>query len=133
MRLLLFLSLAFSFLAAELPPQYYDELKNNSPEVLQIYVDEVSQVNSEDLQVSAEVKAIKRSTVGLKEGEKIIIRYTRVKRPFGAVGPSNPWLVKKDHLYTAYLKCDANRSCDIAARGKSFEDEQFESQSEIMD
>ncbi len=130
MRLLLFLSLMFSFLAAELPPQYYDELQKNSPEILQIYVDEVSQVNSESLQVSAEIRSIKRSTIGLKEGEKITIYYTRIKRPFGAVGPSNPWLVKKDHLYTAYLKCDAKRSCGIAARGKSFEDEQLEPKKE---
>lgn len=125
MRLVLFFTLCFSFLAAELPPQYYDKLQKNAPEILQIYVDEVSQVNSEDLQVSAEIRAIKRSTIGLKEGEKITIYYTRVKRPFGAVGPSNPWLVKKGYLYTAYLQCDANRSCEIAARGKSFEDEQL--------
>lgn len=124
MRLLLFLSLPFSFLVAELPPQYYDKLQKNAPEVLQIYVDEVSQVNSEDLQVNTEIKTIKRSTIGLKEGEKITIYYTRVKRPFGAVGPSNPWLLKKGYLYTAYLQCDANRSCEIAARGKSFENEQ---------
>lgn len=132
MRLLLFLSLMFSFLAAELPPQYYDELQKSAPEILEIYVDEVSQVNSEDLQVSAEIKSIKRSTIGFKESEKITIYYTRVKRPFGAVGPSNPWLVKKGYLYRAYLQCDANRNCEIAARGKSFEDERLESQKEMI-
>jgi hypothetical protein len=121
MRLVLFFTLCFSFLAAELPPQYYDELQKSAPEILEICIDEVSKINSEDLQVKAKVKSVKKSSMGLKENEEIIIRYTRVKRPFSAVGPSNPLLVKKDHLYTAYIKCDAKRSCEIVARGKSFE------------
>lgn len=131
MRLVLFFTLCFSFLVAELPPQYYDELQNNSPEVLQIYIEDIQKLNSEDLRVEAKIKYVKKSEQGLKKGDAIVINYTRIKRPYGAVGPSNPLLVKKDHLYTAYLRCDANRSCEIAARGKSFEDEQLESGKEM--
>jgi hypothetical protein len=75
----------------ELSPQAYYDMQQSAPENLFIRV-KSSNVDSEDagkkfIRVEADVKKVVRSASGLKEGQRITIRYEKRALKTGLIGP----------------------------------------------
>lgn len=127
LKLLMISSCMLTNVYAELPPAYYDELKQTSPEAIVIAVDQVGKTpissDSEQITAIAKVVSVEKSRCGLKGGERIVISYDRIiQHEMGWVGPSDvPELLIK-HQYKSYLE-SLGSSCQAfipSARGQSF-------------
>jgi len=112
------------FVGAELPPNYYEEMKQKAPEHLKIVVeassDRLSGVNEKRYTIRAKVLEVLRSDTGLKKNDTITISYRRIfKHPVGWVGPSDPIVLEERGVYDVYLRRYAE-VYSSAARGWSF-------------
>lgn len=114
---------------AELPPQVYDQLKDESAESVAIETLSVSEEVSSDtegvkiltISVKAKILSVERSKSGLKPGDHIQVRYQVMQNAEMKVGPSEPIIVEIGKPYLAYLeKVDSTGTYRITARGRSF-------------
>jgi len=125
MKLYVSLFLICSVLLAELPPQVYDKLKEQAPEILLIQVLHVNEsVFSSSVDIEAKVIKIDKTCSDIKVSDTINISYERARRITGWVGPSQPLLLEKGTKYIAFLYC-RDKKCSIAAKGKSFQTQKY--------
>jgi hypothetical protein len=120
--------LASSRVAAELPPSVYEEKRSAAPEVHRIRVRDVSTgicipvlCSNQSVTVQAEVIEVVRSGSGIRQGDRIEIRYDHFRPGEGWVGPSPIPILKKGAEYTAYLESDGKAGFRPGARGRSFD------------
>lgn len=123
--------LFMSNLYAELPPYVYEDLRNNSPEIITIKVIKITSSSillnlfksTKDIKLEAKVLHVNTSESGLKAGDRIDIFYSTVtSRPKGWVGPSSLPVLEQSEVYTAYLRKDDQGNYYVpSAKGKSFE------------
>lgn len=113
---------------AELPPDVYIEKQAKAPEALRIRVIEVESRRSSwsgngfiwKETVRAEVKSVTRTASGVKAGDRIVIRYTRLAPRRGWAGPSPAPQLKKGAEYPAWLEKSDDGTFKLAAQGASF-------------
>lgn len=112
---------------AELPPEAYAHFQAESPEVLQIRIEQVSSkpVSLFDWSkriesVQATVLKVTRSKSGVKTGDRISIRYERLIPKGGWAGPSPAPQLEKGKEYPAYLEKTTDGIYSLAAKGMSF-------------
>ena len=112
---------------AELPPNAYLRLQTEAKEVFQIKADEVSSKPASLFDwstrietVQATVQKVVRSKSGVKQGEKIVIRYERIIPKSGWAGPSPAPSLESGKVYPAYLEKAADGTFGLGAKGKSF-------------
>jgi|SRR5581483_2204756 len=112
---------------AELPPDVYDKLQREAPELLTI---EVLAVKTEakafkdtvyvNVTAEARVRKVQRSKSQLQEGAVISIAYVHRQRKVPVDGPSEIPILAKGKVYPAYLEKKRD-GYEPAARGHSFE------------
>lgn len=113
---------------AELPPQVYEDLKANAPEVLQVEITRVAVnkrdgENLRDISVFADAKVtgVTRSQSGAKVGDQISLRYMTFEViRLGWVGPGPIARVETGKSYQIWFK-KAGSNFYPVARGRSVE------------
>lgn len=127
LSVVIFLLSLCSSVHAELPPAYYDQLKENAPESIVIVVNQVGKTpkpdDYEQITAIATVSKVDRTRTKLKSGDRIVISYDRMTHhEMGWVGPSDiPELFEK-HIYKSYLEpvSYSGQLFAPAAMGQSF-------------
>lgn len=118
---------AFMMLHAELPPKVYSDLRDASPEHIEITVRKVSRgfciaCTRQKILVRAEVVKVLRTSTGLKPGDIICIGYEHHRPRRGWVGPRPVPILEEGGTCYAYLRKGKNTDCfEPAAAGASFE------------
>ena len=114
-------------LYAELPPRAYEDMRNNSPEYLEIKVLKVSKglciaCTRQSVEVEAEVLKTVRSAAGLKPGDGILVKYSHYRPRRRWAGPRSVPILKKGTICPAFLRQSADgKYFEPAAGGASFE------------
>ena len=126
-KIIIYIFCFYSFLLAELPPYIYEEMKENSPEVLKLIVDDVqlkaSNTSKSKVEIKATVVNVIKTKTGLQQNSQILIVYELQKFiERGYVGPAPLKALKKEKQYTAYLKYSIeDKAYFPSAKGLSFE------------
>ena len=119
-------------LYAELPPQVYEKLKADAPELVKIKVTQVKATETPKggytqvlVEAKVEVVNITRSATQLKKGSALRVLYqTETKRTGPWVGPSPIPILTQGQVSTAYLQRISSKNPSVyepAARGQSFQ------------
>lgn len=114
-------------LHAELPPAYYEQLKENAPESIVITVNQVEKTSKPDeyeqITAIATVSKVDRTRTNLKSGDRIVISYDRMTHhEMGWVGPAEVQELLEKHVYQCYLESvgGGGKFFAPAAMGQSF-------------
>ncbi|MEP2776713.1 MAG: hypothetical protein ABJQ29_10995 [Luteolibacter sp.] len=114
--------------SAELPPDVYERLQEDAPEVIGISVKRVFASRKgaldfsgdRDMTVFASVVSVTRTASGLKAGDEIVIRYVAKNPDAKMAGPSPIPKLEEKMEYPAWLSKSAEGHYEPAARGYSF-------------
>ena len=91
---------------AEISPAAYKEMRDASPEIIEMKVDKVLMKrvkNKTFITIKAIVLGIKKTKVGLKKGQSIDILYSRTKHDDKWIGPMPIPILAKGKNYVAHL------------------------------
>lgn len=124
------LSIAFlpSPVSAELPPDVYERMQRDAPEVLKISVKRVFAnrkgaldfSGDRDVTVFAIVVSVTKTASGLKAGDEIVIRYVAKNPDEKMAGPRPIPKLEEKKEYPAWLSKSEAGHYEPAARGFSF-------------
>lgn len=112
---------------AEIAPEQYAALQQNSPERLEIEVLRVDRPlfsfgTEIEVTANARVVTVHSSLTRLQPGDSITVRYTHNRPRRGWVGPRPIPIIERGRRYPAYLEWSSELNCYTpAARGASFE------------
>ena len=112
MRQILTALAAVFFLAslhAELPPSAYEQMQAAAPECLEVEILRVdikpgAEHGQQDVEITARIAKVHRSTASLQPGGVLNILYTLTARPPGFVGPGQVTIPTEGDKTVAYLK-----------------------------
>lgn len=112
MRQILTAFVAVFFLAslhAELPPSAYEQLQAAAPEyltieILRVNIEPGAEQGQQDVEITARLVKVNRSSANLQPGGLLNILYTLTDRPPGFVGPGQVPIPAEGDNTVAYLK-----------------------------
>ena len=112
MRQILTAFVALVFLAnlhAELPPSAYEQMQAAAPEYLEVEILRVdikpgAEQGQQDVEITARIVKINRSSANLQTGGMLNILYSLTDRPPGFVGPGQVTIPSEGDKTVAYLK-----------------------------
>ena len=112
MRQILTAFAAVFFLAglhAELPPSAYEKMQAAAPEYLEVEILRVeikpgAELGQQDVEITARIAKVIRSSANLQPGGMLNILYTLTARPPGFVGPGQVTVPVEGDKTVAYLK-----------------------------
>jgi hypothetical protein len=112
MRQILTAIAAVLFLAslhAELPPSAYEKMQAAAPEYLEVEILRVdikpgAEHSQQDVEITARIAKVNRSSANLQPGGMLNILYTLTDRPPGFVGPGQVTIPAEGDKTVAYLK-----------------------------
>lgn len=112
MRQILTAIAAVFFLAslhAELPPSAYEQMQTAAPEYLEVEILRVdikpgAEQGQEDVEITARIAKVNRSSANLQPGGMLNILYTLTARPPGFVGHGQVTIPAEGDKTVAYLK-----------------------------
>lgn len=101
--------LGMGILEAELPPSAYEQMQAAAPEylgieILRVDIEPGAEPNQQDVQLTARITAVHRTSTNLQPGGVINIVYTLTTRPPGFVGPGLVPIPVEGDKSIAYLK-----------------------------
>jgi len=112
MRQILTAFVAMFFLAslhAELPPSAYEQMQAAAPEylnieILRVDIEPGADQGQQDVEITARIVKVNRSSTNLQPGGMLNILYTLTDRPPGFVGPGQVTIPSEGDKTVAYLK-----------------------------
>jgi hypothetical protein len=112
MRQILIAFAAVFFLASlhgELPPSAYEQMQAAAPEYLEVEILRVdiepgAEPGEHDVEITARIAKVNRSSANLQPGGMLNILYTLAARPPGFVGPGQVTVPLEGDKTVAYLK-----------------------------
>ena len=96
-------------LHAELPPSVYEQMQAAAPEYLEVEILRVdiepgAEPGQQDVEITARIAKVNRSSANLQPGGMLNILYTLAARPPGFVGPGQVTIPAEGDKTVAYLK-----------------------------
>jgi hypothetical protein len=96
-------------LHAELPPSAYEQMQAAAPEYLEVEILRVdiepgAEPGQQDVEITARIAKVNRSSANLQPGGMLNILYTLAARPPGFVGPGQVTIPAEGDKTVAYLK-----------------------------
>ncbi|MEI8293823.1 MAG: hypothetical protein WCG66_07505 [bacterium] len=102
-------TLLITNLQAELPPSAYEQMQAESPEfldveILRVDIEPGAEADQQDVQLTARILTVHRTSSNLQQGGMLNIVYTLTARPPGFVGPGQVSIPAEGDKTVAYLK-----------------------------
>jgi hypothetical protein len=96
-------------LHAELPPSAYEQMQASAPEfldieILRVEIEPGAESAQQDVEITARILKVNRSSSNLQSGGMLNILYTLTGRPPGFVGPGQVPVPAEGDKTVAYLK-----------------------------